>query len=251
MLCQSQWLRGLRSRFVADHLLRLWVWIPLGALTLVCCECCVLSGRALCNELIIRPEWILPTAVHHCVWSRNFKNEEALALWGLLCQKKRICWYIISINGFATMLPKRPSNHWSAVSEELLIHNTYKCWRIKCTAIILALKMIWKTAFVMSPFWFHWQNFTVQWATCLLGLCLWAEGNRFQSKNVLLSAVQWTKMYETPHTTNWNSANCCTACHLAQWFDCRVLHEVRGGQICMRPLEANNNGLKCYTEFMI
>ena len=56
----------------------------------------------------------------------------------------------------------------------------------------------------------------MQWATCLLGdLCLWAEGIRFQNKNILLSAVHWPKMYETPRTTNWNSANCCTACHVA------------------------------------
>ena len=54
--CQSQWLRGLRRRSEATHLLRLWVWIPPGAWISVCCECCVLSGRGLCNELITRPE---------------------------------------------------------------------------------------------------------------------------------------------------------------------------------------------------
>jgi len=40
----------------ATHLLRSWVRIPLGAWIFVCCECCVLSGRGLCNELITRPE---------------------------------------------------------------------------------------------------------------------------------------------------------------------------------------------------
>ena len=29
---------------------------PTGALMSVCCECCVLSGRGLCDELITRPE---------------------------------------------------------------------------------------------------------------------------------------------------------------------------------------------------
>ena len=53
---RSQWPRGLRRRSVAAHLLRLWVRIPPGAWMLVCCECRVLSGRGLCDELITRPE---------------------------------------------------------------------------------------------------------------------------------------------------------------------------------------------------
>jgi hypothetical protein len=54
--CRSQWPRGLRRRSEAARLLRLWFWIPPGAWTFVCCECCVLSGRGLCNELITLPE---------------------------------------------------------------------------------------------------------------------------------------------------------------------------------------------------
>jgi len=54
--CLSQQLRGLRGRSTAARLLRLWVRIPPGAWTSVCCECCVLSGRGLCNELITSPE---------------------------------------------------------------------------------------------------------------------------------------------------------------------------------------------------
>ena len=38
------------------HLLRSWVQIPLVAWIFVCCECRVLSGRGLCDELITRPE---------------------------------------------------------------------------------------------------------------------------------------------------------------------------------------------------
>ena len=44
------------ERPVATHLLRSWVRIPPGAWIFVCCECRVLSGRGLCNELITRPE---------------------------------------------------------------------------------------------------------------------------------------------------------------------------------------------------
>ena len=40
----------------AAHLLRSWVRIPPGAWIFVCCDCRVLSGRGLCDELITRPE---------------------------------------------------------------------------------------------------------------------------------------------------------------------------------------------------
>ena len=53
---RSQWPRGLRRRSLAARLLRLWVRIPLGAWMFVRCECCVLSGRGLCDGLIIRSE---------------------------------------------------------------------------------------------------------------------------------------------------------------------------------------------------
>jgi len=44
----------------------------------VCCECCVLSDRDLCDGLITRPQksyrlW------HVVVWSINLENEEAKA----------------------------------------------------------------------------------------------------------------------------------------------------------------------------
>jgi hypothetical protein len=55
-LCRSQWPRALRRRSSASRLLRLWVRIPPGAWMFVCCECCVLSGRRLCDGLITRPE---------------------------------------------------------------------------------------------------------------------------------------------------------------------------------------------------
>ena len=51
--CQSQWPCGLRRRSTAARLLRSWVRIPPRAW---CCECYVLSGRGLCDGLIIRSE---------------------------------------------------------------------------------------------------------------------------------------------------------------------------------------------------
>ena len=53
---RSQWPRGLRLRSAAVRLLRSWVRIPPAAWMFVCCECCVLSGRGLCDALITRPE---------------------------------------------------------------------------------------------------------------------------------------------------------------------------------------------------
>ena len=50
----SVWPHGLRRRSAATRLLRLWVRIPPGAS--VCCECCVLPGRDICDELISRPD---------------------------------------------------------------------------------------------------------------------------------------------------------------------------------------------------
>ena len=54
--CRSQWPRGLRRRSTVARLLRSWVRIPPGAWIFVCCECCMLSGRGLCDGLIIRSE---------------------------------------------------------------------------------------------------------------------------------------------------------------------------------------------------
>jgi hypothetical protein len=54
-LSRSQRPRGLRCRSAAARLLNLWFRIPPGAWKFVCCVCCVLSGRGLCDKLITRP----------------------------------------------------------------------------------------------------------------------------------------------------------------------------------------------------
>jgi hypothetical protein len=51
---------------VAARLLRSWVRIPPAEWIFVCCECRVLSGRGLCDELITRPEES-PTVLRRCV----------------------------------------------------------------------------------------------------------------------------------------------------------------------------------------
>jgi len=56
-LGRSQWPCGLRRRSAAARLLGLWVRIPpVRTWVSLCCECFVLLGRDLCDELIPRPE---------------------------------------------------------------------------------------------------------------------------------------------------------------------------------------------------
>ena len=86
---RSQWPRGLRRRSAAALLLRSWIRIPLGAWTFVCRECCVLSGRGLCDELVTRPE------ESYRLWCvivcdlENLKNEEAMTRDGSQCHRKK------------------------------------------------------------------------------------------------------------------------------------------------------------------
>jgi hypothetical protein len=54
--CRSQWPRGLRRRSSAARVLRSGFESHGGAWMFVCCECCVLSGKSLCDGLITRPE---------------------------------------------------------------------------------------------------------------------------------------------------------------------------------------------------
>jgi hypothetical protein len=54
--CQSQWSHGVRCGPSAERLLGSWVRIPAGVWMFVSCECCGLSSRGLCDELITRPE---------------------------------------------------------------------------------------------------------------------------------------------------------------------------------------------------
>jgi hypothetical protein len=53
---RSPWPRGLRPTSTPARLLRLWVRIQPEPWKFVCCECCVMPGRGLCDELMTRPE---------------------------------------------------------------------------------------------------------------------------------------------------------------------------------------------------
>jgi len=68
-----------------------------GAWLFVCCECCVLSGRGLCDELITRPE------ESYRLWCvvvcdlENLKNEEAMTRVGSQRHRKKIVVCIVKI----------------------------------------------------------------------------------------------------------------------------------------------------------
>ena len=122
-----QWLRGLRRRSAATHLLRSWVWIPPGARMFVCCEFCVLWVRGLCDELITRPE-------------------ESYQLWCIACDletsRMRSPWPALGHN--ATKKKKREPNSSTSShpnSSELLVlkWKIMKVWRHEhqgCTVLL-------------------------------------------------------------------------------------------------------------------
>jgi hypothetical protein len=60
----------------------------------VCCECCVLSGISLCDELITRPEESYrPWCVVVCDQETTkilVNEEEAKAHWGAIAPKKHV-----------------------------------------------------------------------------------------------------------------------------------------------------------------
>jgi hypothetical protein len=74
---RSQWPCGLRRGSSAARLLGSWVRIPPRTWMSVSCECCVLSGRGLCDGLVTRTEesyrvwcvWVWSWSLECCVLS--------------------------------------------------------------------------------------------------------------------------------------------------------------------------------------
>ena len=83
LIRRSQWPRGLRRRSAAARLLRTWVRIPPGAWMFVYCECRVLSGRGLCDELINRPEESYPL---WCVVVCDLETSRMRRPWPAMCR---------------------------------------------------------------------------------------------------------------------------------------------------------------------
>jgi hypothetical protein len=66
--CPSKWPCSLTRTTVAARLMRLWVRIPPGKWRCVGCDCCVLSGRGLYDELITRPGFLLLCSRHTLIF---------------------------------------------------------------------------------------------------------------------------------------------------------------------------------------
>ena len=75
----------------------------------VCCECCVLSGRGLCDELITRPE------ESYRLWCvvvcdlETLKNEGVMTHGGSQRHKKKVCCRLYSVHIDASFNPKCPA----------------------------------------------------------------------------------------------------------------------------------------------
>ena len=111
--------RGISRRSAAARLLRLWVRIPPGAWMSDCCECRVLLGRGLWDELITRPEesywvWCVVVCDIETSWMRrswstgcccaNHKPYMAKRLW-----RSSLCSFLLppiscSVSGLNTSL---------------------------------------------------------------------------------------------------------------------------------------------------
>jgi hypothetical protein len=55
----------------------------------VCCECCVLSGTGLCDELITRPEESYRLWCVVCDLEKNLVNEKAKAHWEAIAPSEK------------------------------------------------------------------------------------------------------------------------------------------------------------------
>jgi hypothetical protein len=143
--CRSQWSRGLSSRSVAARLLGMWVRIPPG--TWVCRECCVLTGRGLCDKLITRAEesyrlWCVAVCDLETSWMRrpqpalghtlclSYKNSQLMLYREIIvvCSKTRTK-HIIILCG----------QNVEFFSTDLVVH--------KVTAWLLMLDVWWKTGY--------------------------------------------------------------------------------------------------------
>jgi hypothetical protein len=69
--CRSQWPCCLRRGSSTARLLGSWLRIPPRAWMSVSCECCLMSGRGLCDGLVRRPEESYRLWCVWCVWPWN------------------------------------------------------------------------------------------------------------------------------------------------------------------------------------
>jgi len=128
---RSQWPRGLRRRCVAARLLRSWVRIPPGAWMFVCCECCVLSDRGLCDELITRPE---ESYRLRCVVVCDLETSRMRRPWpalGRSATKKQGCYWSVNASETRYKTASHSRRNLSAIKifkQPLLLNFIHICY---------------------------------------------------------------------------------------------------------------------------
>jgi len=138
----------------AAGLLRSWVRIPPGAWIFVCCECRVLSGRGLCDELINRPEksyrlW--------CVVVCDLETPRMRRPWPALgrsaTEKKNINIFITIICFYNYLYPWNSRNfkhsRYSFIDTNLIHNFLYKLHKINtrgCIHVQLTSLTFWRWA---------------------------------------------------------------------------------------------------------
>ena len=181
---RSQWLRGLRRRSTADRLLRSWVRIPPRAWMFVCY---VLSGRGLCDGLIIRSEesyrlWRVVVCDHETSHARRLKPARALALQppsGVVAPGEK------NVPSLLTILVHNPSRYTKALNKNFrgAFRNYSRCWLCYLTTGLSCLfcsemQNIWKEHTNLSLWGWDYQRMsvpvpgpthpTVQWVQSLI-----------------------------------------------------------------------------------
>ena len=162
---RSQWPRGLRRRFAAARLLRLWVLIPPGAWMFFCCECCVL-GRGLCDGLITRPEefyrlWCVVECDLETSWMRRpwpsgavAPNKKIYSRGCLVCNLLQVTFLAHrSLRCFLDFCKICSSLFWNSVpnTTSLPVNHT----------LLIGVNLIF--AHILYNFYQTWINFSVQY----------------------------------------------------------------------------------------
>ena len=138
--CRPQWPSDLRRGSAAHRLLRLRVRIPQGVWMFVLWVVCVVRQRSLRRA---DPSFrgILPSVVCHYMWSRNLKNEAALARVGLLRQRgksvivgrcvwRRNVYVFITYRLFSVIILYYACNTISVQATSIIITNTGIFWAV-------------------------------------------------------------------------------------------------------------------------
>jgi len=78
---------------------------------------------------------VLPTVVHHCVWSRNLVNEEALAHWGTVTPKKQTNKLLLLIGIFHWHNPSGCTMALGLTQPLTEMSTTYISWGVKAASV--------------------------------------------------------------------------------------------------------------------